>query len=143
MPFDYRNPDLSFLKGKPDAVFFTAHSIEQIHTLDENLFDAILAATGACRCVHFEPVGWQRDSVLKQWVTSGDTGKSDDDYDVDAENVLKNAALWAARHGYNTNLLEVLESLEEKGRIRIRLRSYDVIGNNPLNPSTAIVWEKA
>ncbi len=141
-PFDYRNPDLSFIKGKPDAVFFTSHSIEQITVLGEELFDAILAATGRCRCVHFEPVGWQRDSVLRQWVISGDAGKSKDDYDVGPENVLKNAALWAAGNGYNTNLLEVLGSLEEKGRIRIRLRSYDVIGNNPLNPSTAIVWEK-
>lgn len=141
-PFDYRNPDLSFIKGKPDAVFFTSHSIEQIDVLGEELFDTILAATSRCRCVHFEPVGWQRDPALKKWVVSGEAGKSSDVNDGSQQHILKNAALWAARRGYNTNLLEILESLEVKGRIRILQRSYDLIGVNPFNPSTAIVWEK-
>lgn len=140
--FDYRNPDLSFIKGKPDAVFFTSHSIEQITVLGEEIFDAILAATGRCRCVHLEPVGWQRDSDLKQWVISGGAEKTEKNYDVGEENVLKNAAIWAALNKYNTDLLEVLESLEAKGRIRVLQRSYDVIGTNPFNPGTAIVWEK-
>lgn len=66
-PFDYHEPDLSFLEGRDDVLFFTAHSIEQIPELPSAAVDEMLARTKRCTCFHFEPVGWQYDERLVRW----------------------------------------------------------------------------
>lgn len=71
-PFDYHEPDLSFLEGRKDVLFFTAHSIEQVPELSQSVIDEMLARTKRCRCVHFEPVGWQYDERLVRWRRSID-----------------------------------------------------------------------
>ena len=66
-PFDYYEPNLSFLAAGRNVVFFTSHSIEQIPTLPRAIVDEMLARTDGCTCFHFEPVGWQHDPGLAAW----------------------------------------------------------------------------
>ncbi len=65
-PFDYHNPDLSFLQSGRNVLFFTVHSIEQITELSPALFDLMLTRSAKCSCCHFEPVGWQFDEHLRE-----------------------------------------------------------------------------
>lgn len=141
-PFDYHKPDFPFLTGKPDVVFFTGHSIEQILDLDGLVLDRMLEKTGRCTCVHFEPVGWQRDPELKEMAMKG-SGQEDHQYGVEDALLLKNAAKWSIERRYNRNFLSLLDDFETAGKIRIRQVVFDIIGDNPFNPSTMIVWEKA
>ena len=59
--FDYREPDLSFLNNRSNVLFMTVHSIEQIPVLDRSVFEEMLTRAPGCKCLHFEPVGWQHD----------------------------------------------------------------------------------
>lgn len=139
--FDYRNPDLSFLEGKPNVVFFSCHSIEQIKDLSPALFDLMLEKTGKCVGVHFEPVGWQRMAELSD-LAHADGAPKEEEFRVDDSMLLKNAAQWSINRNHNRNLLEVVDGLQKAGKIRLKLIDYDMIGMNPFNPSTCIVWEK-
>jgi len=140
--FDYRHPDLSFLPTGQNVVFFTSHSIEQIHRLDRKVFDEMIESTGKCVGVHLEPVGWQRDPELKTFVESKSRPDGDMVLDFDNQKLLRNCARWALEKGYNTNLLEILGELATSGRIKIHTTAYDAFGTNPFNPGTLIVWEK-
>lgn len=62
--FDYRRPDLSFLDGSRNVLFFSVHSLEQITSADEAIVAEMLGRSRACHCIHFEPVGWQLDPQL-------------------------------------------------------------------------------
>jgi hypothetical protein len=141
--FDFNNPDLSFLEGKPNVVFFTNHSIEQIQDLSSTVFDLMLEKTGRCTCLHFEPVGWQRDGELRQLANGGPEAMSGHEYFIENDKLLRNAAAWSIKRGYNRNLLEVIQGLEQSGRIRTTQLIHDFLGGNPINPSTCIVWERA
>ncbi len=65
-PFDYYDPDLSFLQDNRNVLFFTVHSIEQITELSPALFDEMITRFAKCSCFHFEPVGWQFDQQLRE-----------------------------------------------------------------------------
>ena len=65
--FDYFKPDLSFLKDRPNVLFFTVFSVEQIPVLGRRVIDEMLQRSGSCWCFHFEPVGWQFDQQLCDW----------------------------------------------------------------------------
>ncbi|MGD9339056.1 MAG: hypothetical protein PVF76_17155, partial [Syntrophobacterales bacterium] len=58
-PFDYYQPDFSFLPENKNVLCFTSHSIEQIPILNRRVFEEIIAMTDRCYCYHAEPVGWQ------------------------------------------------------------------------------------
>ena len=66
-PFDYRHPDLSFLDGSQNTLFFTVFSLEQVSTVTDAFINEMLSRTAACHCIHFEPVGWQFDPELVEW----------------------------------------------------------------------------
>lgn len=61
-PFDYYNPDFSFLKNGGGVLFYSVHSIEQIPLVPEKLIEAMIERNGLCYAMHFEPIGWQYDS---------------------------------------------------------------------------------
>ena len=173
-PFDYYDPDLSFLEPGSRVLFLTVHSIEQIPSLPHSVIERMLARTSDCSCFHFEPVGWQtnQELVLKR----GKSNRSEsgiagtlahgtrsffksyartkqkpfgfpsihlEHNDIgQAHRVAENAAAWSARAGYNTNLIEMLISMEKDHRISISDTRYDVFGINPFNPSTVIQWNR-
>jgi hypothetical protein len=116
--WDYHNPDLSQLDRVGEAVVFSAHSIEQIPQLTGAAIDAIAGLAERVTCLHFEPVGWQL----------GDHGRSG------------SSAEYAAQHDYNRNLIELLAERESQGRLRVELTLPEVIGINPANSSSVIVW---
>ena len=62
--FDYHHPDLSFLDGSCDVLFFTVCSIEQVPEIGREVIEEMLARSGRCACFHFEPIGWQLDPEL-------------------------------------------------------------------------------
>lgn len=139
LPFDYLTPDLSALRSGADTLLFTCHSIEQITEIGESLFDEILALPNIRRVVHLEPVGWQigRNSSLGRlldiltWVVPPKVSR-----EIDFRRR-------ARKHRYNTNLIPLLRDLERRGRIRIERIEKDIVGANPLNPGTLIVWAPA
>ncbi len=144
-PFTYIEPDLSFLEGRPNVLFFTNHSIEQVTFLDPRLFDLMLERTGHCTCVHAEPIGWQRHTPLARMAEEiMRTGNfPDDKLTFDDEDFAKNAALCSWKRGYNIDLLAIIDRYQRAGKINIKRLEYDFWGANPFIPATLVVWEKA
>jgi hypothetical protein len=66
-PFDYYQPDFTFLEKAKKVLYFTCHSIEQIPVLNRVVIERILEASDQCFCFHAEPVGWQFDDDLLNW----------------------------------------------------------------------------
>jgi hypothetical protein len=135
-PFDYHHPDLSTLRSADKTVAFTSYSIEQITTLNDRLFDELLAIPGLDCVVHVEPVGWQL-------IDQGPIGTV-----VDALSYVMPPRLSleldirrrSRATGYNQDLIGRLRQLERAGRIRIERIAKNYVGPNPLNPGTAVVW---
>ena len=144
-PFTYMEPDLSFLEGGPNVLFFTSHSIEQVTLLDPRLFDLMLERTGHCTCVHAEPIGWQRHTPLaaraREIVATGTI--PDDKLSFDDEDFAENAALYSWQRGYNIDLLSIIDRYRKAGKITVKRLEYDFWGANPFIPATLVVWEKA
>jgi hypothetical protein len=129
--FDYFHPDFSPLSLPLPTVAFSNHSIEQITKLGGGFFESLLAVPGLQRVVHIEPVGWQLRGSAEDLLSR----------------ILPPTLSWrldfrrrARRHGYNTDLIPLLRTLERNNRIVIELVLPDHIGANPLNPGTVIVW---
>ena len=130
-PFDYFHPDFSPLSSAMPTVAFSNHSIEQITKLGSAFFDSLLAVPGLQRVVHIEPVGWQLRGGAEALLSR----------------ILPPTLSWrldfrrrARRHGYNTDLIPLLRTLERNNRIVFDLILPDHIGANPRNPGTVIVW---
>jgi hypothetical protein len=118
--FDYHAPDLADLRRDTGhAVVFTVHSLEQIPHVTPALLDAIAAVAPAVTVVHVEPVGWQLPG---------------------AEDRTGSSAGYARRHDYNRDLLAVLEAAQAAGRLTIDATLPEVIGVNPDNASSVVVW---
>jgi sialic acid synthase SpsE len=116
--FDLHAPDLGALRRDDGhAVVLTSHSIEQIPHVPPRLVDELAALAPAVTVVHLEPVGWQLDGERE--------GSS---------------AAYAERHDYNRDLVAVLRGAEAEGRLAIELIQPDVVGANPENAGTLIVW---
>lgn len=113
-PFNYYEPGDYDLIKDPSSVL-TVHSIEQIPDATV-IVDSLRARRDRLRTVvHFEPVfNHGRQDLLGR---------------------LRNR--YARLNDYNVNLLEVLEMADD---ITILHRELDVLGNNPLNPSSILVW---
>jgi len=62
--FDYKRPELGFLTGSDNVLFFTCHSIEQMTCLPQTVIEEMLRRSSKAACFHFEPVGWQSDPAL-------------------------------------------------------------------------------
>ena len=144
-PFTYMEPDLSFLEGGPNVLFFTSHSIEQVTRLDPRLFDLMLERTARCTCVHAEPIGWQRYKALANEADKiMRTGNLPvDKLTFENEDFAKNAALCSWKRAYNIDLLSIIDRYRKAGKITIKRLEYDFWGANPFIPATLVVWEKA
>ncbi len=144
-PFTYMEPDLSFLEGRPNVLFFTNHSIEQVTRLDPRLFDLMLERTARCTCVHAEPIGWQRHKALADEADKiMRTGNLPvDKLTFENEDFAKNAALFSWKRAYNIDLLSIINRYQLAGKINIKWVEYDFWGANPFIPATLVVWEKA
>jgi len=144
--FDFHNPDLSFLQGNPNVIFFTSHAIEQCTTVNNQLFDMMMEKTANCTCVHMEPIGWQRESNEKAKMIKNmieERKRPDQHFNIDDSKFLENAMIWAIARMYNTNLLEIIERYRQSGRINVDILIYDIFGEVPFNPSTLVVWHKS
>lgn len=159
--FDWTNPDLGFLADLPGprhVLAFSHHSIEQVEKINPDFYRLLAEGSDTARIVHIEPVGWQRDQELLARRQAGDTeyfARLQQDLGVqpsvfhvprphssfDATDVqwqLRAAAWWSWSRSYNTNLLEVVDSLrDERLGLRQVLFDFDSL-RNPLNTSSLI-----
>jgi hypothetical protein len=115
-------------------------------TLGDDFYPRLLASPISA-CVHFEPIGWQRHLSLvaqveslhrdpAQWFQFTRTYR----YAIEDARLLANAAAWSVSCGYNTDLLRLVAQAAEQGLIRMQASAFDVIGQNPFNPSTLLAW---
>lgn len=120
LAFDYNSSaeGLGELGRRREAVVFTQHSVEQIPQVPTDLIDAIRGVADRVTCVHFEPIGWQLGN-------EGREGSSRE---------------YAEQHDYNRNLVEVLRQAEREGRIAIEATAPEIVGVNPGNSTSVIVW---
>jgi hypothetical protein len=128
VPFDYYTPAFTGFDTKAKTFAFSSSSVEQIPEIDRRVFDALLAIPGLYRVVHVEPVGWQRKSwripLTSEWSLWRDTMRS------------------ALELRYNTNLLSVIESLENDKKITVNQPvKFDFLSHRPNLPGTVIAWE--
>jgi hypothetical protein len=120
VPFDYHAPDLTALRREcGHAVVFSVHSLEQIPHVAPDLVGEIAALAPEVTVVHVEPVGWQLPGAGDRQGTSAEH---------------------ARRHDYNRDLVEVLRAAEAAGRIAIGQTLPEVVGLNPDNASSVVVW---
>jgi hypothetical protein len=118
VPFDYTRPELGGLPAAEEAVVFSASSVEQVPQVPAELFRSIASIAGRVTALHFEPVGWQLDGTPRR--------SSSRDY--------------AERHDYSRNLVEAVRAAEAEGTVEIETTEPDVIGTNPENSVSLIVW---
>lgn len=142
--FDYRNPDISFLKDVEGHILvFTRHSIEQVDMIDPALYDMLAALKAEVTLVHIEPTGWQRDKTLIYRRKAKDNRFFEDIGSMLVSEItskrrqLENAAWWSWRLDYNVNLTSIIGQASKKGQVRIVRREYDFAATgNILNPSS-------
>lgn len=147
--FDYADPQLDFLDRFDRVIALTCHSVEQIPVLGPDFHRALLARRLAAG-IHLEPVGWQRfgDIVAQVKAAHDDPGlrarfRREYTYVIDNGHLVGNAGAWATAGCYNIDLLRLVAALSDEGAIAIAALAYDVVGVNPFNPSSLIVWRPA
>lgn len=125
-PVDFNEPGslasrLQEISGNRPTVIFTSYSIEQIPIVKPEFLEAILSIKNLLRVLHVEPVGWQVDENLTK---------------TDAAFKLE-----SLRHRYNENLVPLLRSFEQAGRIS----NLDLVKNATSHritlPGTFVTWE--
>lgn len=160
VPFDWTQPDLSFLADLPrplKVVAFSHHSIEQVERISEKFHPGLRDIADELTVVHFEPVGWQRDAELLERRVADDADyyrrlahdlgmypkrvrnapRSDLDITT-VEAQVRGAAWWSFTRRYNINLLEIVDGLRPRDwEVEDVLFDYDSL-RNPLNPSTLL-----
>jgi len=146
--FDYAEPDLDFLGRFRKIIAFTVHSVEQMPVLGETFYRKLLA-TSVAHCFHLEPVGWQRYTELARSVLDmhrdAETWQAfcqRMEFVIEDSQLIKNAAQWSVFCGYNTDLLSIIAGVVDRGEAALTAVSYEILGLNPLNPSTLIAWRR-
>jgi hypothetical protein len=110
----YEENDYSFIR--PDSNIITVHSIEQIPDASI-IIDTLRKIKDKINLViHFEPlfIDSRKDLI----------------------GTLRNKYIKV--NDYNRNLLQIVENSSD---IEILHRQFDVLGNNPLNPTSVLVWK--
>ena len=145
--FDYREPEVSFLKRQRGHVLlFTSHSVEQVDVINPVMFEQLKEIANEVTVVHFEPVGWQRMPELIKMREEQNDGffekLGEKALEGNIDSVAENSAWWSWRLQYNKNLMPLIDGLEKEGSIKMRRVEYDfnAIGN-VLNPSTLIHYD--
>ena len=125
--FDYYKPSLPASLGRDKTFVFTCYSIEQITRLDHKTFDALLEVPGLYKVVHIEPVGWQKGPRFLPFPTE--------------PMLWLSTRISARRTRYNTNLVEMLESLERAGRIVLETPpKINYLAHRPNLPGSILTW---
>ncbi len=147
--FDYLAPEFGFLRPFRRILAFTCHSIEQVSVLGPAFHDGLLRLPLAAG-LHLEPVGWQRFTNIAAAVAEAhrsaaglDWYRRDHEYVLDDAHLVENSAAWAAASLYNTDLLGQIGRLVDEGRVALAALAYEIVGENPFNPSTLIAWRPA
>lgn len=110
-PFDYYEPDFSFLSEPRRTCFVTHHSIEQMPEISRDFLERVLAVPGFHRCVHIEPVGWQ--IPVNNWL--------DDPFSYRQMIAIDDAnRRFSLEKNQNRNLYPLLRAMETEGRIQPR-----------------------
>jgi hypothetical protein len=136
-PFNYYEPDFSAFAERKRTFVYSCSSIEQITELPERTLEAILAIPGLERVVHFEPVGWQLpQNALRRQLDELLSGLPKKVRTIHSAEIRK----YARRHKYNRNLWPLLRRFEAAGRLKIEDAQRHILGINPFNPTTLIVW---
>ncbi|MCB0419285.1 MAG: class I SAM-dependent methyltransferase, partial [Bdellovibrionales bacterium] len=129
--FDYYRPDFSmFAEAKPTVVF-SHHSLEQIPSVGERLFEAIKGIPGLIRVVHLEPVGFQVPGAT--WL---ENVRPDRMEYIDSLN-----RAFATKRDQNLNLYPILRSMELEGSIRLTRVRKHFCSILLKNATTLLVWE--
>ena len=115
--------------------------------LSNDFFDKLIISSEVCRCVHFEPVGWQTREDLKRARLDHDWHVFEQIWSNIPINLSKNyvsehGAWWSCIHDYNVNLVSLLKGYSDDGSILIEDELYECYGDNPFNPSSLISWHK-
>lgn len=116
--FDYHDPSALKKHVIPSsygekAFYFSSYSIEQIPTLNRELFEIIIDADyDSVSGFHIEPIGWQVKGIKKNTISR-----------------------------YNNNLYPLLKTLQEEGLLVITKIKVDVYGKKT-NPGTIVTWKK-
>lgn len=144
--FDYLTPEFGFLRRFRRILAFTCHSIEQVSVLGPAFHEGLLGLPLAAG-LHLEPVGWQRFTNIAAAVAEAHRSadalrwyRRDYEYVLEDDRVVDNAAAWAAAMLYNTDLLAQIGRLADAGHIRLAALAFEIVGENPFNPSTLIAW---
>ncbi len=147
LPFNYYEPDLSFLGKDKNVVFFTCCSIEQITHFNPKVFEVMLENTNECICVNSEPVGWQLDPELRHLASRNENDTELKKLRQEAklslysrQNFPLNSFLYAKASGYNVDVIEHLNKYRDDGKINVDFILRDYLGLNAQNPLTLIVW---
>lgn len=121
--FDFNAPDYRSLDVPNGHVtVFTTHAIEQIPDIAAEVFSGLTQRVESVSGVHFEPAGWQIPGRERDPFCTPD---------------------YAARHGYNRNLIAVLGDLSASGVITITDVVPDIFSHETKNAPTLIRWVKA
>ena len=123
--FDYTAPDLSAVKEHGNFLVFTAHSIEQVAEIPDNLFSIIAAHGKTVTGIHFEPFGFQIE----------------DDEPNKVSELHKHAA---AKMGWNKNFVDMIQSANDTDEIELVYMAKNMMGGDDMaNPTSLAIWQSS
>jgi len=126
LAFDYHAPDYSAIPHSNAPTLVTSiHSAEQIPQMKRDVFLNLIARRPNLTGIHLEPVSFQIPA------------------DRRGMRPAQTSAAYAETHDYNRNLWAVLTKLQDERIIEIEEVAPDILGLNPKNPSTLIIWRTA
>jgi hypothetical protein len=115
--FDFHAPAYDLIPASAcPALVVTVHAIEQMPVLSPEVFTDLIARLPDLAGLHIEPVGFQISPTSHA------------------------SAAYAEKNDYNRNLVSVLQTLVQEGRIEITETRLDFLGLHPRNPATIIRW---
>ena len=118
--FDHTLPCLDIVNGYKRILYFTAHSIEQVHHISPTYFRAVAGSAQDVTCVHFEPFGFQLDKL----------GEATEQQRILFEN-----------NGWNADLALALHQASADGVIDLKFVGTELfLSNDPSNPTSLAVW---
>jgi len=119
-PFDHTKPNLAAVPKVDRAFVFTMHSIEQVRTIDPELFHVIAGIARHVTCIHFEPFGFQ----------VADLGRA-----------TKMHANLARIRGWNQNFIAALRAAEERSWLKIEVVVTEMyLPTDAYNPTSLAIW---
>ena len=122
--FDFRRPDLSFVRENKHVLFFTALSIMFIHEVGRAPFEEMTRAAAAATGLHFEPFGFQLSPPTYAF--------------------SELQAREAASHNWNIDLGRVLQDLHDSGVIEVQYSGKDILpAKDPGHALSVTLWHKA